>query len=160
MRGSDRAWGVVSAVAHAGTLIAVVWQYLARPYRMDDSAERIAPLDPSLWPIGIIPVLAGLAGIAMFQAVRATGAADEFRVAVGYAISKAVFVLPLAWLLLRQRVLNPEFVRDVGGFTTDPAVVHTGLAGILVALSALAVVRRFLAVMAQPGDSGIPARTR
>ena len=127
---------------------------------MQDTAERIAVLDPALWPSGIMPVLAGLAGIALFQALRAVETVPGLPVVTGYAVAKAVFVLPLAWLLLQQRVLNPAYVRDLGGYVADPAAVHTGLAGILVVLSVLAVARRFLAVMAQRDGRGIPARAR
>ncbi|UNO44187.1 hypothetical protein KGS77_24630 [Streptomyces sp. MST-110588] len=139
------AWAMVATLWSALQLAAVVWQHTAQPYRLQHGAGaggRIDVLDPALWNGWIWPVLAGLAARVAVCAVRVAGRGWTVRLAVCNAAAKAAFALPLAWILHHERLFNPEFLADMRGnlLTQD---VRSGLAAIVLAVSAYSVVKAF-----------------
>lgn len=142
-RESGRAGAAVSAAGHAAVLVAIVWQHVARPYRVEGALDGIPVLAPDLWPGPVAPILAGLAGIVVFRVLQAAGRARSVAAAVGYAVAELLVALPLASLLLAHRVFHPDVLVDVGGFVTPPETFYTGVAVGVVVASVLAVVGRF-----------------
>ena len=126
----------ISAAWHSLLIGLVVWQQVTRPYRADDGSH-LTVLDPALWSGWIWPILAGLAGLAVLDVVRATRP-WTFPLATAYAVAQAMFALPLALVVYRQELFNPAFVADV---TVYDEFYTVATLGILV-VSATKVLRR------------------
>lgn len=121
----------VSAVGNALLLGLIVWQQTARPYNVD--GERLQILNPELWSGWIWPVLAGLTGVILLNLVHAITPTWTITMAGGYALSEALFALPLAWILYQQDFFNPPFLTHFNQGWTTPDEFYTALAlGILI----------------------------
>ncbi|QVQ50867.1 hypothetical protein J4H86_18650 [Spiractinospora alimapuensis] len=127
----------VSAVGNALLLGLIVWQQTARPYTADDESLEI--LNPELWSGWMWPVLAGLAGIIVLNLVHAVTPTWTVTMAGGYALSEALFALPMAWILYQQEFFNPPFLThfNQGWTTPDEFYVVLALGILLIAASSV-----------------------
>lgn len=143
-RQSSRATaGACAAVVWDILLIAlIVWQHFGRPYPLD-GGRRVEILDPALWSGWIWPILAGLAGIATTQLIRATKPSWTIRLAGWHAAAHLVFTLPLVWVLYQREFFNPAFLTDIGGFWTTPEMFYNGVIVVVVLVSAIEIFKRF-----------------
>jgi hypothetical protein len=133
---------IASAVWHALVIVFVLWQAVIKPYRADDGRD-LPLLDPALWSNWMWPMLAGLAGIVVFELMRVAARGWTVRLAAGYAVFEVLFAAPLAWVLYDQRLLDPALVADFNGDWTTPDAVYTIAAVAVIAVSASEIVKRF-----------------
>ncbi|GGV28620.1 HAAS signaling domain-containing protein [Streptomyces griseoflavus] len=133
----------LAAVAWNVLLFAlIVWQHTAEPYRADDG-EHLEVLNPDLWSGWLWPVLAGLAGLAVVGVARVAGQGWTVRLAGWYALAHAVFTLPLAWVLYRQELFNPDFLADATTLWESQESVYGGAALIVLAIGVTSVAKAY-----------------
>ncbi|MEG3633676.1 permease prefix domain 1-containing protein [Micromonospora palythoicola] len=100
---------VCASIVFLGLFIAVLpWQHFQSVVGPD--GERLPILDPALWtfwlPLLIVVLLASIAlEIGKYRARRWT-----WPLVAGNAVLSLAFAVPAIWLLLDDRLLNPEFV--------------------------------------------------
>ncbi|NGM11295.1 permease prefix domain 1-containing protein [Verrucosispora sioxanthis] len=100
---------VCASIVFLGLFIAFLpWQHFQSVVGPD--GERLPILDPALWtfwlPLLIVVLLASIAlEIGKYRARRWT-----WPLVVGNAVLSLAFAVPAIWLLLDDRLLNPEFV--------------------------------------------------
>ncbi|MFH8472608.1 HAAS signaling domain-containing protein [Streptomyces sp. NPDC018000] len=123
----------------------IVWQHVAKPFRADGDSQGIEVLDPALWSGWIWPVLVGLAGMLAVSLARVTARGWTVRLAVLNAVAQAVFALPLAWVLHRRLLFNPDFL-EVAGTDALTQQVYSGAAVIVLVMGVSAVVTGFRSV--------------
>ncbi|MEG3629941.1 HAAS signaling domain-containing protein [Streptomyces poriticola] len=138
----------LAAVAWDVLLFALIlWQHTAEPYWADGAAagdgKHLEVLNPALWSGWIWPVLAGLVALAATGIARVAGRGWTLRLAGWHAAAQALFTLPLAWVLYRQELFNPEFLADATTLWESPGPVYTGAAVIVLAIGASSVVKAF-----------------
>ncbi|MEU1017706.1 hypothetical protein [Streptomyces sp. NPDC005898] len=126
---------------HALLIALIVWQHTAQPYRTDDGT-RLDVFDAGLWSGWIWPILAGLAGLVVLDAIRAVRVWTR-SLATWSTVAQAAFTLPLAWILHRQELFDPVFLSDVNGGWHTPQFVPTAAAVGVLAVGAGEVVKRF-----------------
>lgn len=133
---------VASAVWHTLLLVLIIWQHVAKPYRLD--GDRAEVLDPHLWSGWIWPILIGLAGIVVFSLIQVAARDWTIPLAAGHALAEAVFAVPLAYLLYRHMLLDPHVLADLNGpdWKTPDAFYNIAALGVL-AVSAGEAVKRF-----------------
>ncbi|MGV9287549.1 HAAS signaling domain-containing protein [Streptomyces sp. NPDC003719] len=140
-------FAALAAVAWDVLLFAlIVWQHTAEPYRADGGAH-LEVLDPDLWSGWIWPVLAGLAGLAVVGVARVAGRGWNVRLAGWYALAHAAFTLPLAWVLYRQELFNPDFLADAETLWESQESAYSGAAAIVLAIGVTSVYKAFRAAL-------------
>ncbi|OLT24718.1 hypothetical protein BJF79_13270 [Actinomadura sp. CNU-125] len=126
--------GAIAAVAWEALMLGlIVWQATAEPFRAD--GERMQVLDPDLWSGWMWPIVAGLVAVIAVNLVRV--ARQEWTVALAgwHAAAQALVTLPLAWVVYRQDILNPEFLAAVNGDDwTTPDSFYTAVTLIVLAI--------------------------
>lgn len=130
----------LGAAWYALLISLTVWQHVAKPYGSDGhgGGKSVEVLDPALWSGWIWPVLLGLAGMLAVSAARISVQGWTVRLAVLNAAARAVFALPLAWVLYRRMFFNPEFLKTAGTEALTQQV-YSGVAAIVLLLAASAV---------------------
>ncbi|WP_432248442.1 HAAS signaling domain-containing protein [Streptomyces sanyensis] len=132
----------LAAAAHVVLIALVFWQHTARPYRLGDGTP-VEVLDPALWSGWIWPVLGGLAALAAVGVARVAAGGWTLRLAAWYTAAQALFSLPLAWVLHRQLLLNPEFLADATALWDSPDPVYDGMALLVLLGAAIGVFTAF-----------------
>ncbi|GGX62149.1 HAAS signaling domain-containing protein [Streptomyces hiroshimensis] len=128
------------AVGNALLLGLIVWQHSAKPYTAH--GKQLEILDPALWSGWIWPVVAGLAALTVLNLARAAAGRWTMPLATGYAVAKALYALPLAWIFHHQTVFDQEFLTDFNRDWTTPDSFYTAVAVGLLAVAASSAVSR------------------
>ncbi|MFI9640692.1 permease prefix domain 1-containing protein [Micromonospora sp. NPDC051925] len=117
------------------TLAFLPWQHF-RSWARGTGGERIPLLDPALWT-SWLPVLAAalLASLALEVVKYRTGRWTWPLVAVN-ALLDLAFAVPLVWLVLTDRLLNPDLVARFA-WLRDGDGLHTVTRGTVVAVAAI-----------------------
>ncbi|MGX1703015.1 permease prefix domain 1-containing protein [Microbacterium sp. NPDC055357] len=149
-RGATLSDLVASLVLLAVMAGAVLWDHFVGVVYFADGGGWVSFLAPDLWPVGIAVLLLLIALEALLAiAVYARGRWDTRLATINVVLNLAI-VVPAVWLLLTDRLLNPEFfptfVPDDGEtVTTIIAVIFGfGIVGIAVwdAIDAFLKARR------------------
>ncbi|GLY81627.1 HAAS signaling domain-containing protein [Actinoallomurus iriomotensis] len=133
---------LTSAVWHALLLVLIIWQHVAKPYRLGDARAQV--LDPALWSGWIWPILLGLAGIVALNLIQLTTRDWTVPLAAVHAAAHAIFALPVAYVLSRHMLFDPNVLTDFNGpdwKTPDAFYNVTALA--VLAVSAGQAIKRF-----------------
>ncbi|MFD0024927.1 HAAS signaling domain-containing protein [Streptomyces sp. NPDC058382] len=139
-RKEREAQGYAGLAWHGLLLALIVWQHTAQPYRTD-GGTHIDVLDPDLWSGWVWPVLAGLAGLAALDVIRAVRTPTR-SLALWSIAARVVFTLPLAWVLYRREFFNPAFLSDVNGDWQVPDAFYTVVVLLVLVAGVREVVRR------------------
>ncbi|WFE93708.1 permease prefix domain 1-containing protein [Micromonospora sp. WMMD987] len=107
------------------TLAFLPWQHF-RSWVRDTDGERIPLLDPALWT-SWLPVLAAvlLAGLVL-EVVKYRTGRWTWPLVVANALLDLAFTVPLIWLVLTDRLLNPELVDRFGWLRDGDGLGVTG----------------------------------
>ncbi|MEV0651148.1 permease prefix domain 1-containing protein [Phytomonospora sp. NPDC050363] len=143
-KGGAAAWATIGW--YTFLVLAIMFQTTA-PYTADDGRE-LEILNPQLWNGWIWPIIAGLIAMSVIEGFRIVMRGWNLTLVLVYTAAEALFALPLAWIVYKQMILNPEFVDDVNGDWTTPAAVYSGAALIILAVSVTEVFKRFRALPA------------
>ncbi|MFD0902425.1 HAAS signaling domain-containing protein [Actinomadura sediminis] len=101
--------GAVAVVAWDALLLGlIVWQRAAEPYRVD--GERMQVLDPALWSGWIWPIIAGFVALIAVNTVPIVRRRWTVPLACGHAAAQALVTLPLAWVVHRHEIFNPDLL--------------------------------------------------
>ncbi|MEV5826625.1 hypothetical protein AB0L25_13700 [Spirillospora sp. NPDC052242] len=132
----------------------IVWQRTAEPYRAD--GERMQVLAPDLWSGWMWPIVAGLVALIAVNLVRVARRGWTVPLAAWHAAAQALVTLPLAWVVYRQDILNPEFLAAVNGDDwTTPDSFYTAVTLIVLAIGASDAFGAFRKAIR--GDKGLAA---
>ncbi|GAA2367473.1 HAAS signaling domain-containing protein [Streptomyces cuspidosporus] len=132
---------IASAVWDALLFGLIIWQHTAKPYRAD--GERFQVLDPDLWSGWVWPMLAGLAGLVVVQVARVAARGWTVPLAIGNAVSQALFTLSLAWVLHQKALFNPDFLAHTKDLWSSSDQAYSGAALIVLAIGVSGVFKSF-----------------
>lgn len=112
---------VASAVFLGFVGTAICWQQIAAP------VDSHPALDPDLWSFWLPLILALLVAEMAFEVVKYRLGHWSVRLAIANVVLGAVFAVPLAFLAVGDRLLNPAAVTAIqdGWPGFDPDVAHT-----------------------------------
>lgn len=137
-------WVSVSVAAHIALFVLILWQQRAAPYTLEDG-QQVPILNPELFSGWIWPILTGLAGVIIFDVIRASGRDWTLRLATVYTVPQALFFLPLAWVFSQQLIFDQRFLPDFNSGWQTPDEFYTAVALVLIVWFCWSTVDRFRA---------------
>ncbi|WP_431914393.1 permease prefix domain 1-containing protein [Micromonospora carbonacea] len=116
----DRPAGRAAPLADTAVSIAALvlliaflpWQHF-RSWVRDDAGDHIPVLDPALWRFWLPALIALLVAEIALQVARHRAGRWTWPLVATKVTLDLAFAVPVAWLVLTDRLLNPEFVQRV-----------------------------------------------